>query len=266
VGEFSRGLIERSGYAREGFPAHYDAYRPRPPRILLETLCRIAQVERPPLVVDLGAGTGLSTREWSVLADRVVGVEPNTAMFEEARRATAQPNVAYVNAFAQETPLEDACGDIVTCSQSLHWMEPEPTFAEAARILRAGGVFAAYDYDPAPLVDSEVDEAYDAYLRRRRAARERRGISSGGEVWPKQSHLDRMRASGRFRYCRQLAFHAIVPGSAASLVGFARSIGLSGDATEEELGLPELEEAAKRILGDREVPFQWSYFVRYGVK
>jgi SAM-dependent methyltransferase len=36
---------------------------------------------------------------------------------------------------------------LVTCSQSLHWMEPEPTFAEVARILRRGGVFAAYDYD-----------------------------------------------------------------------------------------------------------------------
>ena len=40
-----------------------------------------------------------------------------------------------------------ASADIVTCSQSFHWMEPEPTLAEIARILRPGGVFAAYDYD-----------------------------------------------------------------------------------------------------------------------
>jgi len=45
------------------------------------------------------------------------------------------------------TDLPDGCADIVTCSQSLHWMVPESTFAEVARILRPGGVFATYDYD-----------------------------------------------------------------------------------------------------------------------
>ena len=259
-------LIEKSGYARDGFAQLYDAYRPRPPRILLETLCRIAATERPALVVDLGTGTGLSARAWSGLAERVVGVEANEAMLAEARRVTTEPNVEYVAGLAYGTGLEDARADIVTCSQSLHWMEPEPTFAEAARILRTGGVFAAYDYDPAPLVEPEVDAAYDEYLRRRRLARERRGIPSGGDVWPKREHLDRIRESGRFRQCREIALHAIVPGSASSLAGFARSIGLSGGATEEELGIPEVDAVAGRVLGDRELPFHWSYHVRYGVK
>jgi SAM-dependent methyltransferase len=259
-------LITLSGYAREGFPQLYDAYRPRPPAVLLESLCRVAGVTSPALVVDLGAGTGLSARAWAERADRVVGVEANEAMVAEARRVTTEPNVEYVSGFAHDTGLDDACADIVTCSQSLHWMEPEPTFAEAARILRVGGVFAAYDYDPAPLVEPEVDAAYDEYLRRRRVARERRNIPAGGDVWLKRDHLERIRASGRFRHCREIALHAIVPGTASSLAGFARSIGLSGDATEEEVGIPEVDAVAHRVLGDREVPFQWSYHVRYGVK
>lgn len=32
-----------------------------------------------------------------------------------------------------------------TVAQALHWMEPASTLAEVARILRPGGVFAAYD-------------------------------------------------------------------------------------------------------------------------
>jgi ubiquinone/menaquinone biosynthesis C-methylase UbiE len=262
----SHRLIELSGYAREGFAQLYDTYRPRPPGVLLDTLCRIAGTARPELVVDLGTGTGLSARAWSGLAERVVGVEANEAMVAEARRVTTEPDVEYVSGFAHATGLEDGCADIVTCSQSLHWMEPKPTFAEAARILRRGGVFAAYDYDPAPLVEPEVDGAYDEYLRRRHQARERRGIPSGGDRWLKREHLDRMRASRRFRHCREIALHAIVPGTADSLAGFARSIGLSGDATEEELGILDVEAAAHRILGERELPFQWSYRVRYGVK
>ena len=71
----SRDLIDASGYDREGFAARYDRYRPRPPLALLDVLCRYARVERPALVVDLGCGTGLSTRAWSGVAERAVGVE-----------------------------------------------------------------------------------------------------------------------------------------------------------------------------------------------
>ncbi|HEY8627278.1 MAG TPA: hypothetical protein VIL56_03120 [Gaiellaceae bacterium] len=56
--EFSRELISRSGYEREGFAEHYDRFRPRPPRALFETLLQLARTDRPALVVDLGAGSG----------------------------------------------------------------------------------------------------------------------------------------------------------------------------------------------------------------
>ena len=45
-----------------GFADVYDAYRPRPPAVLADVLCGLAGVERPTLVVDLGSGTGSSTR------------------------------------------------------------------------------------------------------------------------------------------------------------------------------------------------------------
>jgi predicted RNA methylase len=48
----------------------------------------LAGGRRPKLVVDLGAGTGLSTRVWATEADSVVGVEPNDAMRCVAERAT----------------------------------------------------------------------------------------------------------------------------------------------------------------------------------
>ena len=100
-------------------------------------------VERPRLVVDLGSGTGLSTRVWADRAEEVVGIEPNARMAEQARLVTRAPNVRYVDSFAAETSLPAGAADIVTCSQAFHWMEPGAVLAEAARILRPGGVFAA---------------------------------------------------------------------------------------------------------------------------
>jgi len=265
--DFSKELIARSGYDRPGFAARYDRFRPRTPQALVEVLCHYARVERPALVVDLGCGTGLSTRIWSGVAEHVVGIEPNAAMLVAAERA---PGVEYREAFAHDTGLVGSAADIVTCSQSLHWMEPEPTFAEVERILRPGGVFAAYDYDWPPVVDPELDEAFKAYQARRRQARQAHGIQRGADRWAKEKHLERMRASGRFRFCREVVLHSVEEGDASRIGGFARSLGmpvaeLLDEDLERELGVDELEEVAHRVLGERTVPFVFGYRVRIGV-
>jgi SAM-dependent methyltransferase len=269
IASYSKGvsLIETSGYDRPGFAQGYDRNRPRPPEALLEWLCRYARVERP-VVVDLGCGTGLSTRAWSGRAERAIGIEPNPAMLAAADQA---PGVEFREAFSQDTGLEDACADIVTCSQSLHWMEPEPTFAEVARILRPGGVFAAYDYDWPPLVDPAVDAAFVAYQGRRRELRESRGLKRGADIWAKHEHLQRLQDSGHFLFCRELLFHSVEEGNADRIVGFAYSLGQpAADIDDEEaeriLRVADLAETANRVLGGRTVPFLFGYRVRVGVR
>ncbi len=266
--DFSKELIARSGYDRPGFATRYDRFRPRTPQALVEVLCRYARVERPALVVDLGCGTGLSTRIWSGVAEHVVGIEPNAAMLVAADRA---PGVEYREAFAHDTGLVGSAADIVTCSQSLHWMEPEPTFAEVERILRPGGVFAAYDYDWPPVIDPELDEAFKAYQARRRQARQAHGIQRGADRWAKEKHLERMRASGRFRFCRELVLHSIEEGNAQRIVGFTRSLGLpvadvNDEELERELRVDALEDVARRVLGGRTVPMLFGYRIRVGVR
>jgi SAM-dependent methyltransferase len=267
VSSFSRSLIDTSGYDRPGFATRYDRFRPRPPQALLQLLCRYARRERPQLVVDLGCGTGLSTRAWSGTAERVVGIEPNPAMLAAAEPA---PGVEYREAYAHETGLAEGGADIVTTSQSLHWMEPRPTFAEAARILRPGGVFVAYDYDWPPVVEPELDEAFVAYQARRAEVRAKRGLQRGADLWAKHEHLDRMRASGHFHFCREVVLHSLEEGNAERIGGFARSLGLpvadpEDPDLQEELRLDELEGVAHKTLGDRTVPFLFGYRVRIGI-
>lgn len=271
MNEFSRDAIRQSGYLQEGFADHYDAYRPRPPSVLLDALERYAGGPRLRRVVDLGSGTGLSTRAWADRADEVIGVEPNRAMREAAERRTPQANVRYIDAFGGETGLEAGGADLVTCSQSFHWMEPKPTLAEAARILRPDGVFAAYDYDYPPFVHPEIDAAYREHLLRRARLRDEHGFEAGWTRLPKVGHLERMWESGHFRYARELVLHDELEGGAEELLGFAHSLGLVPElralgATDEELGLEALEATVRRILGDRRVPLVFGYRVRLGVK
>jgi SAM-dependent methyltransferase len=263
----SRGYRIWSAYTTEGFGAAYHLARPSPPGTLLRLLSRLARAHRPRLVVDIGSGTGLSTRAWAELAEEVVGVEPNSEMRAAAEADTPFRNVRYVEGYSDETGLPDDSADIVTYSQSLHWMEPRPTFEEAARVLRPGGVFVAYDYELPPAVDWEVDAAFEYFLLRvGKFRRERLSIPPA----EKTGHVPRMRESGLFRYVRELGVSGEDVATAERVVGLALSLGpvgrlLDEGLTEEEIGLAGLRDTAARVLGDREVTWTLSYRVRLGV-
>lgn len=263
-----QGNIERFS----GFADNYDRNRPEPPEALAEVLTRLAKRPFPDLVVDLGSGTGLSTRYWAGKARAVIGVEPTADMRRQAALATQAANVSYREGLSHQTGLPDGCAQIVTCSQSLHWMEPESTFKEAARILEPGGVFAAYDYDWPPTTGIwEADAAYEACVRQV-AAREKEFKGGGPPVrrWGKNGHLERMQASGCFRYTKEIVLQHTDLGSAGRLVGLLMSQGsvmtlLKAGLGEDELGIAQFRQAARQALGSGESIWYWSSRVRIGI-
>ena len=256
----------RWSYSSEGFADRYERYRPRPPAALLDLLPPLAHVERPRLVVDLGSGTGLSTRFWADHAEAVVGVEPNPEMRAAAVAATSAANVAYVAAPADKTGLADACADIVTCSQSLQWMQPEPTFAEVARILRPGGVLAAYEYRWSLTTSWSVNEAFEAMFERKARLWAEVGIDPGRR-WPVAR--ERFVESGRFRAVEETTLHSVEQVDAERIVGFVLSEGstttlLASGVTEEQLGIDRLRAVAAAELGADSSPWWLGYRVVLG--
>ena len=134
-------------------------------------------------------------------------------------------NVRYQAGYSNATGLPDGCADIVTCSQSLHWMEPESTFAEIARILRPGGVFAAYDCDWPPTFSWQVEQAYSACHAQAHAAEQAHQLSREVRSWDKGRHLERIRASERFRFTKEIVLHHVEQGGAERLIGLMLSQG-----------------------------------------
>jgi len=258
-----------------GFADCYDQFRPQLSVIIPEILVQLAGGGLPRLVVDLGSGTGLSTRIWVGRTQEVVGIEPNSDMRRMAEQQTTSPaddtRISYREGISTQTGLADGCADIVCCSQSFHWMEPGPTLCEVARILRPGGVFATIDNDWPPTVQCEVEQAYQALMQRARALETAYGVYDSVTHWPKNEHLANITRSGLFRYTKEFATHNVETGNAERLVGLAMSMGsveglLKMGVSEEEIGLPALHETASRILGDTLMPWYFSYRVRIGVK
>jgi len=252
----------------EGLATGYDAARPTPPRELTGLLCQLVGVTTPD-VVDLGAGTGLSTMIWSGVAGSVTAVEPGADMRSVlAARIAADPVFSVVGAPAEATGLPDGCADIVTASQAMHWFDPARVIPEIARLLRPGGVFAAIDCDFPPTITADVDAAYLEF--------ENRLVESQIEhdVVPRKAdkpgHLGRLEASGLFRHTKEICLHGRDFGDVGRVVTLANSMGGTGalfaaGVTADELGLTALREVAARDLAEP-AEFWWSYRVRLAVR
>ena len=255
-----------------GKASSYDRVRPTPPPALLDLLTQLIHLPHPALVVDLGSGTGLSTAIWGERAEQVIGIEPNADMRTQAvRKVVHHPYAAHIEyreGLAHQTGLPDGCADIVTAAQSFHWMEPTSTLAEIARILRPGGLFAAYDYDASPAIHWELDRlAQEGGMRMMELIRAR-GLANAFNIWPKNKSLDPLRESGHFRFTREVFLHHIEQGDAARFLEMVQSSAFSNQFqfTEQEIGLDRLRQAALQYIGSEPIPWYFSYRVRIGIK
>ena len=99
------------------------------------------------------------------------------------------------------------------------------------------------------------------------------GIDYLGQAqrWKKDEHLQRMTDSGHFCYTREICTHSVESGDADRLVGLALSQSsiqalFKHGLSEEDIGLPQFRNEARRILGDSPLPFYFTYRIRIGVK
>ncbi len=254
---------------------YYDHYRPSPPETLPDLLIELCQVDLPSLVVDLGCGTGLSTLIWAGKAKTIIGIEPNADMLAVAQKkakAVLDPDQALVfqAGTASATHLPEHSADIVTCAQSFHWMEPDSTLAEIERILRPGGIFAAYDYQWPPTVNWRAEMAFDTFIERAWAIKEQRGLEQNLRLWPENRELSQLQTAGHFRYTKELWMHRQERGNANRFVGLALTNGLiqylqAGQLNADEIQLKEFEQSVRETIGDQPIPWYFSYHIRIGV-
>ena len=256
----------------KGFADLYDNTRPACPEYVVEGLTRYLG-HRPQTVVDMGCGTGLSTLVWKNVADKIIGVEPSEDMIAHAiANAENTKNVEFIRAFSDKTGLESGIANIVTCSQSFHWMEPESTLQEIARLLKSGGVFAAYDCDWPPVCNASVESAYQAlddYVDEIEAT-----VSEYKKAfiqYPKGQHLENIRKPGHFGYTREIVFANTENCDADRYYNIALSQGgtqaiLKKNPALIENQITDFRIAVDNYFGDNTLPIEFCYRLRLGIK
>ncbi|MGP3971131.1 class I SAM-dependent methyltransferase [Streptomyces sp. 6N223] len=137
----------------------YDRARPRYPDALVDRIAAAAGPGRR-RVLDVGCGTGIAARQLRAAGCRVLGVEPDARMADLARRLGDEVEVATFEGWDPAGRAFDA----VVAATAWHWVDPVAGAAKAARVLRPGGLLAAFWN--VPQLPPEVAEAVAEACRR----------------------------------------------------------------------------------------------------
>lgn len=159
-------------------------------------------------LVDLGAGTGISSRQLASRGARVIAIEPNPEMC-----ALISPTRMLSPAIgaAESIPLRSGSVRVATAFQAFHWFDAERALAEIHRVLVPRGRLALVwnerdDRDPFTAVYREIVRAasgnHPAESRMEQVEPLERSplfLSPVLKVFPHEQHLDREGLMGRMR-------------------------------------------------------------------
>ena len=142
----------------EGFGAdacRYDRARPSYPADMVN---RIVAASPGHDVLDVGCGTGISSRLFQAAGCTVLGIDPDPRMAELARRAGTAAEVAK---FEDWDPAGRSF-DAVIAAQAWHWVDPVAGAARAAAALRTGGRLAVFwnVFEPPPALRAAFGEVF----------------------------------------------------------------------------------------------------------
>lgn len=118
----------------------YRAARRGYPKAVYDYLCALCTTTTP-RVLDIGCGTGISTRELKACGFDVVGVDKDQTMVRAAQGYADA--IQYIVAPAHQLPFPEKSFDIVTAFTAFHWFNDEESLQEMKRVLKPGGVFFA---------------------------------------------------------------------------------------------------------------------------
>jgi SAM-dependent methyltransferase len=129
---------------QDHFSAQADAYarfRPTYPDALFAWLASIVPLRT--LAWDCGTGNGQAAVALAAHFSQVIASDPS---HEQIAHAMPHARVRYVVASAEQPPVAAMGADLVTVAQALHWFDSARFYPALERVLKPGGLFAAWGY------------------------------------------------------------------------------------------------------------------------
>ena len=136
----------------------YAKYRPSYPEALFSWLADHAPGHE--LAWDVGCGSGQAAVPLAAHFRRVVATDLSAAQIAQAR---PHPQVDYRVASCEASGLPAVSCDLVTVAQAIHWFDFDKFYAEVRRVLKPGGLCAAWTYlllQGEPAINAAIEQFY----------------------------------------------------------------------------------------------------------
>ena len=120
----------------------YARCRPTYPASAIELIVSRGRLGPESLLVDVGCGTGISSRLFAQRDIPVIGIEPNPDMLRQAELEPAAPGTLmpqYREGRAECTGLPNEIANIVLSAQAFHWFDADAALREFHRLLKPDG-------------------------------------------------------------------------------------------------------------------------------
>ncbi|MDE2259894.1 MAG: class I SAM-dependent methyltransferase [Betaproteobacteria bacterium] len=132
--------------------ADYVKNRPTYPPGLFDWLA--GQCMSHDLAWDCGTGNGQAATALARYFDRILATDASAAQIAQAG---GHPKIEYRVASAESSGIDNQCVDLVVIAQALHWFDLDCFYAEVTRILKPGGLVAAWSYGVLKVEGEEVN-------------------------------------------------------------------------------------------------------------
>jgi SAM-dependent methyltransferase len=202
---------------------------------------------------DCATGSGQAAVELAEVFGRVVATDAS-----EKQVANAEPHsrVEYRVGTAEQSGLEGGNFDVVTVAQALHWFDLDRFYGEVRRVLKSGGVVAAWAYKLAtisPQIDAVVNHYYSEVV---------------GPYWPAERVLVEKFEELPFPFAavETPPFEMTAEWSVENLLGYLRTWSATQRFMAAELRDPlvQTEKQLREVWGEEAWQVVWPMTVRVG--
>ncbi len=138
--------------------SEYTRYRPHYPGPLFQYLAELTIEHQ--LAWDCATGSGQAALGLTPYFDEIIATD---ASEKQITNAILHSKITYLVSPAERTEIDSNAIDLIVVAQALHWFDLDKFYGEVKRVLKAGGVIAAWSYGLlriSPPVDELIDKFY----------------------------------------------------------------------------------------------------------
>lgn len=174
----------------KGTASYYSQYRPIYPSSLIRFLVECFSLDGSGNMLDLGCGTGQLTFRFSDWFGKVIGVDTDQEMIEEAKRISKEVRLEnvkwHVGDLQDYKQTEDAVFKLVTIAKAFHWMDRAKVLESLYHMIPVGGGIAIIDNTFPPQVPLPWQETVNEVVQQWYGKERRAGNTTYSH--PKASH------------------------------------------------------------------------------